>query len=162
MVLKTLKSEKHASKLVSAISSLYDNPDEYSDVAIHVGQSTFRCHKLILTLQSPYLKQRLFPRTQQAVLEYTLDNVVPDDFQNVLRYLYTGEIEFDSRTVSRTLRAVALVQLDDLRRMCATFMEDSLDIKTCVQYWQVAQEVGVSSLGQTCLDFFLKNFVGVT
>jgi len=86
-----------------------------------------------------YFKQSLFPRTQQAAWEYTLDNVAVDDFQNVLRYMYTGEIELNSRTVSRTLRLVALVQLDDLTRMCTQFMEDSLDIKTCVQYWQVAR-----------------------
>jgi len=162
MLLKIIMSGKHSNQLLSAIGSLYGKPSDYSDVEIHVGQSTFKCHKLILALQSTYFQERFLPGAQQrTVSHYTLHDFLSEDFEKVQRYLYTGEIELDSRTVERTLRLATVVQLDDLKQLCVQFMEETLDVKTCVQYWQAAQDVGDSSLGQGCLELFLKEFVGV-
>ena len=163
MVSKTIKCDKRANVLLAAIVVLCDDPSQFCDVKIHVGQRTFKCHKLILALQSNFFKERFLRGPQQStIFHFTLRHVVPEDFQNVLRYLYTGEVEFDSNTVGRNLRLAKLVQLDDVVNMCVRFMVDTLDVETCVQYWQAARDIGNSSLEVRCLELFLKRFVCVT
>ena len=135
MVLKTIKSDKRANEFLSAVAGLFDKPSQFSDEEIHVGIRTFKCHKLILALQSTYFQELFFTGAQQpAVFQYTLNHLVPEDFQNVLHYLYAGEIELGSRTAERILDLATMVGLEDLKQICRQFIADTLDAETCVQY----------------------------
>jgi len=160
----TIKSAKHADKLVSAVADLYVKSMQFCDVQVQVGRTIFTCHRLILALQSTFFQQRLFPITAPTPGDHiTLDddNTTPDDFRNTLRYMYTGEIELDSANVGRILRLAELTRLDDLKQTCLDFMRDTLDPETCVAYWKVAEDTSDSGLENRCRELFLKEFVAV-
>jgi len=162
MVMKKIKSVKYANKLVSAVSALYNKPSDYSDLEVHIGTASFRCHKVILALQSTYFQQCLFTGDSLTmVFDITLDDILPDEFQRLLAYLYKGEIELDSNSVAELLRAAELVQLDDLKQICVQFMRQTLDGDTCVQYWKAARDAGDSEFQLRCLEWFSKEFTRV-
>ena len=142
MTLRKVKSVKFSYALVSAVSDLYDTPSQFGDVEVHVGKTTLKFHKLILAMQSTYFRTCLFPATGEKTSEHsiTLADIEPDEFQNVMRYMYKGEIEMDCNTVGSILRAAQRFCLDDLEQMCSQFMMDTLNVETCVQYWHFARE----------------------
>jgi hypothetical protein len=97
MAFKTIKVEKHGDQLLSSVAELFDNPVNCSDVKIQVGAVTFQCHKLILALQSSYFRQKLFESSAQtAVHQLAFKDVMPEDFKNVLLFMYKGEIQLNS------------------------------------------------------------------
>jgi len=66
-----------------------------------------------------------------------LDDTTPEHFPNVLRYLYTSEIELDVATVEGIVRLANLTHLDDLKQECIQLMSNTLDTQMCVWYWRV-------------------------
>jgi len=145
--------DKHAGKLMSAVYDLYGKPNQYCDVEIRVGETVFKCHKLILALQSTYF-HLVFGNNTNIVL----DDTTPEHFRNVLRYLYTGEIELDVTTVVGIFRLANVTHLDDLKQVCIQFMRNTLNTQTCVWYWRAAQHVGDSELDAACVELLAKRF----
>jgi len=159
---KILKSDEHAGKLVSIVFDLYGKPSRYCDVDIQVGLTTFKCHKLILAMQSTYFQQCLFPASLTVVQHITLNDTAPEDFNSILRYLYTGGIELDITSVRRIVRLVEHLHLDGLKQLCMQFMTDTLDTGTCVQYWRVARDIKHLALESACGDLFSREFVNIS
>ena len=163
MVVKTLKSDNHASKLASAVAELFEKSNKYHDVEVKVGTTIFQCHKMILSIHSSYFQSILFPTASRSTVhQITLEAVEPNDFQQILRFIYRGEIQLETQTVRRILRVAEKTAMTDLRETCVHFMEDTLDVGTCVPYWKFAEETNDSTLGHSCLEFFEKQFVLMT
>jgi BTB/POZ domain/BTB And C-terminal Kelch/Kelch motif len=163
MVFKTIKSEKYNSTLLSAVAGLLDDPTIYSDVKIQVGTVIFECHKVILALQSSYFHQHLFEAGKQtAVHQITLKDVNAEDFHNVLRYLYKGEIQLDTMSVGRIVRLAKLIRLEELKQICYQFMMDTMNVHNCVQYWRYDVDKLDSAFKDSCIQIFSKNFLTIT
>jgi len=162
MTQKTLiKSNKFPNTLASAVADLYDKPNTFGDVEVHVGNTTSILHKVILAVQSPYFQQCLFSAAQ-PVVNITLADIEPDIFKNVVRYMYKGEIELDSDGVAGILRAAQQFRLDDLKQACAQFMRDTVTVETCVLFWQFAQDLDDADLADGCLTLFAHEFGRMT
>jgi len=164
MVSTLIKSDKFLNNLASAVADLYDKPRRNCDLQVRVGANNFKCHKLILALQSPYFEQLLFPSVASltTVENIGLNDVDPDDFQKLLSYMYKGELSLNIGNVGRILRLAILTQIEDLQQICRQFMKSTLNAMTCVEYWTLAQSVGDTELENSCLKLFLKDFVRVT
>ena len=162
MASKVVRSDSHAGKLVSAVGDLY-NSKLFCDVEINVGTMTFQCHRLVLVMQSSYFQERLSPTSETAKLELiNVDDVLPEDFENILRYLYKGEIELNRSSVGRMLRLSKLFCLKALSEMCLQCMRETLDVSTSVEYWEAAESEKESELKRSCVDKFVENFNQLT
>jgi hypothetical protein len=157
MVLKTVKFQNHGCKLTSDVAALFDNPTRYSDVKIQVGSVTFHCHKLILALKSTYFQQQLFGSgTQTEVHQFSIQDLTPEDFKNVLCFMYKGEVQLDDRNVRRIVRLAKTIHLDELKQICSQYMLDTLNIDNCVQYWKYDEDN--TALRKSCLQLFTRDF----
>ncbi|CAG8573575.1 4293_t:CDS:2 [Paraglomus occultum] len=108
-VLSTLMDYK--SLLLDDIKNLL-RPDSNFDVSISAGRDlarqTFRAHKFILSLRSPFFRKQLVEREMEeneGIAEYTGDpctfnfeDISPPVFDVVLQYIYTGILQIQNLT----------------------------------------------------------------
>ena len=69
--------------------------EEFSDIAFLVGPARFKAHRAILNVRSPVLAG-LFrsAMSDSESTEITVDaDITPDIFREILRFVYTGEVE---------------------------------------------------------------------
>jgi hypothetical protein len=163
MAFKMMKVEKHGCQLLSSFAGLFDNPVMYCDVKIQVGAVTFQCHKLILALQSSYFRNQLFENSSQtAVHQLAFKDVSPEDFKNVLLFMYKGEIQLNSDNVGRMIRLAKSINLNGVKEVCFRFMKDTMDVYNCVQYWKCGDDKEDAAFRISCLLLFISQFDRVT
>ncbi|XP_017039434.1 BTB/POZ and MATH domain-containing protein 6 [Drosophila ficusphila] len=59
----------------------------FSDVCIYVGDSSFRCHKIVLACASKFF-EKLFQHDDEQTGEVTLEGVTPEVFKMFLEFIY--------------------------------------------------------------------------
>ncbi|UZO02472.1 uncharacterized protein OCT59_020952 [Rhizophagus irregularis] len=71
------------------------NDDEYYDITIEVGNDPyvkiFRAHMVILNYRSNYLRRILSTnkkKNDETLVHIKLPNILPENFQIILRYIY--------------------------------------------------------------------------
>ncbi|CAG8575519.1 675_t:CDS:2 [Funneliformis mosseae] len=96
--------------------ALLDNSDDYN-VVIRVGEEekAFRAHSVILRARSPYFKTALssdWARKEGGSIMFTKPNVTPTVFEIILKYIYSGDIDLNSKDTSDILEL--LIASDEL------------------------------------------------
>ena len=67
-----------------------------SDIMIQVQERNFHAHRSILSLRSRYFHAMLesgFKESSQSSI--VINDCEPDDFEHLLRYIYTGQIVYE-------------------------------------------------------------------
>jgi speckle-type POZ protein len=112
--------------------------EEFSDIAFLVGPARFRAHRAVLNVRSPVLAG-LFrsAMSDSDSSEITVDeDISPDVFREILRFVYTGEVESTVLEDDPTnlLAAADRYGLDRLKTMCEHWLWDALDIDNASWY----------------------------
>jgi hypothetical protein len=75
----------------------------------------------------------------------------------VLRYLYTSEIEIDGNSVLEILAAADLIQVDSLRAACVDFIDNSLcDASACTS-WKASRNLELTDLDGKAKEFIFAH-----
>jgi len=101
----------HALKLFRDVSSLFDVDkihNKFSDVQVKVGNRTFYCHKLLLQLSSKY-----FANISYKSGTVKIQDINPDQFYDVLQFMYTGEVLVSTNNIESLLSAADILRMDD-------------------------------------------------
>jgi len=159
---KIFKSQTHAQDLVKKVSCLLEGRRRYSDIQVEVDGKIFYCHKIILALQSKYFDAKLYPSNQSNVSgSITVEDVCRDDFQYFLSFIYRGEIELNYQNIAGVVRAADVLHVNELKKMCAEYILETLYIRNCLRYWRLAERTGIEHVIEACKELFLKEFVKI-
>ncbi|GET65704.1 uncharacterized protein OCT59_027236 [Rhizophagus irregularis] len=100
------------------------NDEEYYDVTIEVGNDPyikiFHAHMVILHYRSTYLRRMLSTNKKNndgTLVHIKLSNILPETFQIILRYIYSGRIsleEYDTSDIIYVLCAANEFGLKEL------------------------------------------------
>ncbi|EXX72799.1 hypothetical protein RirG_065930 [Rhizophagus irregularis DAOM 197198w] len=100
------------------------NDEEYYDVTIEVGNDPyikiFRAHMVILHYRSTYLRRILSTNKKKndgTLIHIKLPNILPEIFQIILRYIYSGKIsleKYDTSDIIKILVAGSKLGLQEL------------------------------------------------
>ncbi|EXX59847.1 uncharacterized protein OCT59_027234 [Rhizophagus irregularis] len=100
------------------------NDEEYYDITIEVGNDPyikiFRAHMVILHYRSTYLRRILSTikkKNDGTLVHIKLSNILPEIFQIILRYIYSGRIsleEYDNSDIIDVLFAASEFGLQEL------------------------------------------------
>ncbi|EXX60308.1 uncharacterized protein OCT59_024685 [Rhizophagus irregularis] len=106
------------------LSILDDDNDEYYDITIEVGNDpyvrVFRAHMVILNSRSPYLRRILSTnkkRSDETLTHIKLPNILPEIFQIILRYIYSGKlflVEYETLDIVKILVTASELGLQEL------------------------------------------------
>ena len=84
-----------------------------------VKGEALHCHKLTLAVHSPVLHAMLkSDMSEVAKQSFSLDHIPLEIVQNILKFMYVGEISFDTEHLMDFLKASDYLQMDVLREMC--------------------------------------------
>ncbi|CAG8535639.1 10452_t:CDS:2 [Dentiscutata heterogama] len=118
-------SEKYLKALSHDFGKLFKDGNNY-DVNIKVGEKPnikiFRGHSQILVARSLYFKTAFsqeWVKKNNGIIDFEKPNMSPEIFEIILRYIYTGIIQFDILHADVLLRL--LIALDEL------YFDDLLD-----------------------------------
>ena len=128
----------------------------------HRSLVSFSAHRLFLSAASPYFAT-IFDHepSGEGSEEITLENVRGDDLQRLIQFLYTGIIVVNEQNVQKTLEVAKLLQMKELVLQCCTFIEERMDVETCLAIGNFAEELRLRALYVTSQIFVSQNFMQV-
>ena len=121
------------------------------DIDIVVGDNRIPAHKCVLAAGSDYFKS-LFcgpMKTDDTVVNLS---AVTDDFESVetvIEFLYTGNIDVDDDNLAIILKLASFLLIGVLRANCIHYMQLSVDLDNCLQYYLLATEFMIPDLQHT-------------
>lgn len=138
--------ETFASRLLRTISSLYDS-ETYSDIKIKLSDKEVHAHKLVLNARSVIWNEQLL--LNQKELDWTdMDTEVGND---IILWIYTNNLNLSS--ASSTLKLIKKAhefKLDSLIELCEQFLISVVNIRSCVKFYSVAEEIDAVNLRGYC------------
>eukprot|EP01133_Synstelium_polycarpum_P014028 gene14028-16535_t len=146
--------------LQSDFSTLFDNAVEYlSDVAFIVEDRPIHVHRNILAIRSSYFKSLFTVGMKESFQkEITVTGEKYDDFNSLLRYIYTGD-----KTLITLENCIGLLHLADrymmprLLSICEAKVFEGIEHDNVVALFRQADFYKLPKLRQHCLSYIAKN-----
>jgi len=107
-----LKWNDHHSLFFSGAEELCQS-EEYTDVTLSAGSKLFPCHRLVLSVCSPYFRQ-LFRRLGNDKSVIYLKDVEPRHLELLLDYMYRGEIRVEEQELGTVLNTAQGLEIRGL------------------------------------------------
>ncbi|VDM33522.1 unnamed protein product [Hydatigera taeniaeformis] len=97
------------------------------------------------------------PIVRLSALEIHLDDVNPVAFANVLRFIYTDEIQIDPSNVLQTLYVAKKYAITVMERACVDFLSQAITVDNAFMLLGQANFFDEHELAQKCLEVIDKN-----
>ncbi|GBB87031.1 hypothetical protein RclHR1_01350006 [Rhizophagus clarus] len=147
------------------------NDEEYYDITIEVGNDPsikiFRAHMVILYYRSPYLRRILSTNKNKndgILTHIKLPNILPETFQIILRYIYSGRIfleEYDALDIIKVLVTACELGLQELIIYLQSFLikekANWMELNFNLIYKTSFENDSFLELQNYCTDLISKN-----
>lgn len=145
------------SQLVENFLSLLSN-ETLSDVTIQVGSEKFYAQKAILSVRSPVFAAMFQSGMQESTQNrLTVDDIKPEVFKEMLRYVYVGKVERLKEMPHELLVAADKYALDRLRKICENHLLGHINKDTVLKTLALADLHHADELKKQSIQFICKN-----
>nr|XP_023017767.1 rabankyrin-5 [Leptinotarsa decemlineata] len=135
-----------ASRLLKTISSLYDS-EIYSDIKIKLADREVSAHKLVLHARSNIWNDALLKNKNE--LDWT--EMDSDVGNAMILWLYTSNLSLSSSVLAlKLIRKAYEFKLVSLVELCEQFLISVVNIRSCVKFYSVAEEIEAINLREYC------------
>ncbi|XP_066285440.1 kelch repeat and BTB domain-containing protein 2-like [Branchiostoma lanceolatum] len=132
------------------------------DVILEVEGRRFPCHRLVLSAASPYFRAMftndMAESRQKTVVLQGLDAGI---FWEILSYIYSGTLHVSLDKVQPLYQAADLLQLDNVKDTCSSYMAMNVERSTCVDLYKFADVFSVDSVLKASLLLISSDFTEV-
>jgi speckle-type POZ protein len=131
----------------------------FSDVTFNVRGRKFTAHKNILAMRSPVFAAMFQHPTKELLSgQVEVEDVDPDVFQEVLRYMYTGSPQSTAMDVMAPELLVAADKylLDQLKFRCETHLIRQMSAKNCLDLLTLTTHHPAEHLKKFAIDYFRR------
>ena len=144
-----------------------------TDIELQCGAEVVGAHKLVVAHASPMLHEKLAGGKTRLVLhveeptqsgvherrESDAEEGTPSRiFDDVLRYLYTGRVEFTPRNAIPLLAGADRYQMKGLKRLSARYIAESIERDNAPSMLRRALRFDVGEIVDRCVSVIGKNF----
>ncbi|XP_046654672.1 speckle-type POZ protein-like [Daphnia pulicaria] len=129
------KPFNNSGQLIAHLEELYETM-KFSDFTINVRGRQFKAHKSILATRSQYFAAMFeHPTKENLTNQVEIEDVEPDVFQEILRYIYTGKVsESTMENMPAGILAVAdKYLLEQLKSECETQIIHRMSAENCLE-----------------------------
>jgi len=120
---------EHSTHFFSSITSLR-NTETLTDVLITCADKQFRAHKLVLCASSEYFRRIFSENSEKSAMAFVHMMGVPAIYiQNILQYLYTGQIEITPSDVEPFLRLANELKISGLHKQESRSEDEDCNLK---------------------------------
>lgn len=135
-----------AASLLKLVGGLY-NSETYSDIKIKLADRTLNAHKLVLSARSAKWGKELL--ANKELIDWSDMN--NDVGEAVLAWLYTDKIKLNSDDVTlKVIQVAHEFKLFDLLAACEHVLISNVNVRTCVKFYSVAEEINANNLREYC------------
>ncbi|KAI6204249.1 hypothetical protein M3Y94_00650800 [Aphelenchoides besseyi] len=150
-------------KLVPAITTTFNDQDS-ADAEIKVGDSTFKVHKFVLTLQSDVFKS-MFEREWKEKQSNVVDIKEADEevVEAMLHYMYSGQVKNIDKVADRLLLLSDQYHLEGLTGMCMKALGENLTMENIIERLQLfAYPKHLTVFKKPAFKFVVENFAAIS
>jgi speckle-type POZ protein len=129
-------------QLIAQLEGLYENM-KFSDITVNVRGRKFKAHKSILAARSKFFAAMFeHPTKENLTNQIEVEDVEPDVFQGILRFIYTGRLSESTmgKMSVRILAAADKYLLDQLKAECETQLIYRMSTKNCLELLLITDE----------------------
>ncbi|XP_077283195.1 kelch-like protein 26 [Arctopsyche grandis] len=130
---------------------------QFCDVQISIKGKKIYAHSAVLTASSDHFKSHL-NENKTDVQELVFDDIDSTNMNMLVDYCYTGNIEICENNVKDLLNLAGSLQIVPIVRACCHFLEESIDIKNCLEITTLAKLFSCTILEHLGLDFARNHF----
>ncbi len=120
--------------LIALLESLFDKMP-FSDVNFRVGGRELSAHKSILVTRSKYFAAMFqHPTKEQSTDQIKIEDIEPQVFQELLRFIYTGRVPLDKLETMAVGLFIAADNylIDELKMKCENYLLLHMSPDNCV------------------------------
>jgi len=152
-----LSSNYHHKKLAEDFTTLLSSKHQ-SDITFKCEEKLFDCHQIILASRSHVFKT-MFESNMKEKLTGSVEikDMDPEVFEDVLKYIYSGEAPNIDDHTEKLLAAADRYQLKELMEFCEMKLCSKLDVTNCIGLLVLGDFHHASSLKAAALKFVSKN-----
>lgn len=133
-------------RLLKIIANLYDSPI-YSDIKILLEDCEVNAHKLVLSARSDIWCETVLEN--KNVLDW--EDIERDVAKNIIRWMYTDAIDLETDELTlKIIRKAFEFKLNGLVEICERFLINGVNVRSCVKFYSVAEEINANNLREYC------------
>jgi len=152
-----LNNEEPTSSVIQDLEKLFINRSG-TDVTFFIEGKEIKAHKAILLARSPVFAAMMESGMKESIENrIEIDDIVPDIFEALLRFIYTDRVDVDQLNVQDLLVAANKYMLSLLKLNCQKFLSERLTTKNCVEKLALADLHSCEHLKRSTLNFILRN-----
>ncbi|XP_035208275.1 kelch repeat and BTB domain-containing protein 2-like [Stegodyphus dumicola] len=138
-------SNKHAQMLKQFNEDIFKR-NVLTDVEVFVKGKVFRSHRSLLICFSPYLRQKLISSEGRPITnKVEIPLIDSNEFDVLLRYMYTGNLHIDCNIFLRVYQAASLLEMQDVMQECLQLLESENDMQTYFYVYMISKQMGIHS-----------------
>lgn len=132
---------------------------DFSNVKIRCREKTFTCHKAVLVARSEVFKAMLgVSETKESETgEVDIVDMEPEDVGQLLRFLYTDDVDHEVMNPSKLLAAAEKYNLSKLKSICGDLLADRLCAENAVEVLKLSFCYGPEQLKECSVAFIASN-----
>ncbi|XP_070569479.1 kelch-like protein 13 [Ptychodera flava] len=133
------------------------------DVTLIAEGKQFESHRCVLAACSDYFKAMFTGGMKESVeREVELKGITAKGLQDVLQFVYEGEIELSMGNIQDILSTTTHLQVTPCINVCSRFLENEVEIDNCLLIYQMAQTFHLLSVQNVTYNFLMENFKEVS
>ena len=135
------------------------NNKALSDVVFLISGSEFPAHKVILASASPVFDRMFSHEMRENIMnQVEVTETDPDVFNEMLRYIYTGNVEDLSDVAFDLYELANKYDIRGLRVRCEQCLLHTLSVENVIHVLELADGHNATHLKNECIAFIDKNF----
>ena len=153
----------HVKHLLERVETQRRN-DHFCDVTVLVKDKYFKAHKVLLTASSPFFRKLLssgMKESNEDVIKIELDEATEDVMEDVLSYIYTGDVSITDKRAHNLIATADYLLLPGLKTLASDFTEKNLTPKNCIFNFYFAEKYDCKELKEKACEVATSNFTVV-
>lgn len=127
---------------------------KYTDCEFIVEDSTFPCHKLVLSMASPVFESMLYGDLKETSIE--IKDLSAESFYSLLEFMYTNELSLENKSMEDLIEIYYGAHkyfLDELSDICLAKIKTILCLKYALPALDLSISLGIDKLEDILLSF---------
>ena len=153
----------HVKHLLERVETQRRN-DHFCDVTVLVKDKYFKAHKVLLTASSPFFRKLLssgMKESNEDVIKIELDEATEDVMEDVLSYIYTGDVSITDKRAHNLIATADYLLLPGLKTLASNFTKKNLTAKNCIFNFYFAEKYDCKELKEKACEVVTSNFTVV-
>ena len=134
------------------------NP-ELCDMIISVDEQIYRVHKCLMIASCDYFDAMARSGMQETRTDKVeLKGVTPQGINEVIDFIYSGELRLSLSNIADILRVVSHLQVQHALKLCEEYLIEETTVDNCIEMLNLADMFCIGTVRTAVNNFVLRNF----